>query len=140
MSLPRSWWRSDAGAKWGRLGLFLAIIELFWIGFQREHTMTRSDQKWIVTGVVASCAIALFASVLTTRRYSLRGLGVFGLFLGLGFLCGWLALRYWGYPARPWLIDQAAAALIVGAPALVIGTGLAVVQRLRGEPANGITT
>ena len=133
MSRLRTWWRSPVGEKWGRLGLFLAIIELFWLLFQREHTMTRSDQKWIVTGVVASCAIALFASVLTTRRYSLRGLGVFGLFLGLGFLCGAFALRYWEHSAPPWVVDQAASALIVGAPALVIGTGLAVVQRLRGE-------
>ena len=139
MSRLRAWWRSDAGSKWGRLGLFLLVIELFWLGFQREHTMTRSDQKWIVTGVVASCAIALFASVLTTRRYSLRGLGVFGLFLGLGFLCAWFALRFWGKAAPSWVIDQAAAALIVGAPALVVGTALAVVQRLRGEPVNGST-
>jgi hypothetical protein len=139
MTRLRAFWNTEWAGKWGRLLVFLAVIELVWLWFTLEHTMTRTDQKWIVTITVPSCIVALLASALTTRKYSLRGLGVFGLFLGLGFLCGWFMLRYWEKPSPSWLIDQTAAALIIGAPALVIGTVLAIVQRLRGEPTNGGT-
>ena len=133
----RRCWNGVCSEKWGRLLALLASIELVWFWFQRHHTVTVSDRRMIVTGVVFACAVALLASVLTTKRYSLRGLGIFALFLGLGLLCAWFSLNYWERDSPPWLLDQAAAALLVGAPLLIIGTGLAVYQRLRGGHPNG---
>jgi len=122
---------SVCSEKWGRLAALLISIEAVWLWFQSQHTVTMEDRRWIVTGVSFACAVALLASVLTTKKYSTRGLGIFGLFLGLGLLCAWFSLNYWERDAPDWLLDQAAAALLVGAPLLVIGTILAVIERIR---------
>lgn len=103
--------------KWGTLGLFCLAIFLTWAYIHWIHAVSFREDKWLSSLVAVSWTVGLGASIRTTKRFTVRHLGMLGSIFGDILIYGSIALGLWGwYTADQWVQELLRAAFMVSAP------------------------
>jgi Cu/Ag efflux pump CusA len=118
--------------RWGRLILLALLILPVFLFFM--HTQARNDGM-ILIGISVALYIGIFASMLTTEKYSTRQLGLFAVILGSAIYFTFLYLVYAKGQMHEWMPNLTRAMFVIGSPMFAIATIVALVQRTRARRA-----
>ena len=120
------WFCGPIGARWGRLGLFVAAVVVAWCA--SHFALHDRYDRWFLWGMAALWTACVAVTLAGTRSWSARGLGVLGTVAGDALL---YALLIGAEGA--WFRDLIRAFLAVGGLLLAAGLARWVADGRRGR-------